>query len=31
MTIADLARKQGVVRSYASRLIRLNFLAPAIV
>ena len=31
MTIADLARKQGVTRSYASRLIRLNFLAPAIV
>jgi hypothetical protein len=31
MTIADLARKQGVTRSYASRLIRLNFLAPTIV
>lgn len=31
MTIADLARKQGVTRSYASRLIRLNFLAPEIV
>jgi hypothetical protein len=31
MTVADLARKQGVTRSYASRLIRLNFLAPEIV
>jgi len=30
-TIADLARKQAVTRSYASRLIRLNFLAPDIV
>jgi hypothetical protein len=31
MTVAELARKEGVTRSYASRLIRLNFLAPAIV
>jgi hypothetical protein len=31
MTVADLARKQGVTRSYASRLIRLNFLAPPII
>jgi hypothetical protein len=31
MTVADLARKQGVTRSYASRLIRLNFFAPDVV
>jgi hypothetical protein len=31
LSIADITRKYGVTSSYASRLIKLNFLAPDIV
>ena len=31
MTVTDLARKHAVTSSHASRIIRLNFLAPAII